>query len=143
LSVSTEQTSPLYVAALSGDLAGIGAQLQAGADPNEESPAEGQGLPLCAAACWRNTEAVRALVAGGADPNRAEDAGSGYTPLAWAVQNDDPETVRALLEAGADANRLVHGRSPLAIAKDLGAASAVAVLVSHGALVARDSERSA
>lgn len=141
--MSTEQSTPLYAAALGGDLAGMGALLHAGADPNEESLGEGQGLPLCAAACWRNADAVRALVAGGADPDRAEDDGSGYTPLAWAVQNDDPETVRALLEAGADANRLVYGRSPLAMAEDLGAASAVAVLVNHGASVARDPQPSA
>jgi len=81
---------------------------------------------------------MRALLDGGADPDQAEDGGSGYTPLAWAVQNDDPETVRTLLDAGADMSRLVYGRSPLAIAEDLGAASSVAVLVSHGALVARE-----
>jgi ankyrin repeat protein len=96
-----EGSTALYHAAVGDDVAVARLLLAAGADPNLESAAESEGLPLCAAACWGYTEIVHELLAHGADPNRREDRGGGYSPLDWAVQNQHDDTADALRAAGA------------------------------------------
>ena len=130
---SAVATSPLYAASLHGDAVAVGMLLDAGADPNEESPGNDEGTPLCAASAWGNSEVVAALLAGGADPNEREDRGTGTSPLLWASRNGHAATAQLLLEAGADPDLAVHGVPPLCAAAERGSLAIAALLLEHGA----------
>jgi ankyrin repeat protein len=100
---SKHGSTPLYTAAVQGELAIVRLLLEAGADPNQESSGESEGIPLCAAASWGRTEVVRLLLEHGADPNLAERPKDGaMTALRWARRKGHSETAQVLLEAGAD-----------------------------------------
>ena len=92
-------TTPLHLAATSGDAAAIRALLTGGANVNARdkdgfTPLHGVGLS------GDDVAAIRALLAGGADVNaRGED---GVTPLHTAVFR---KTLLAMLEADADGSR--------------------------------------
>lgn len=108
--------------------------LDVGADPNLESTAESEGLPLCFAACWGDHEVVSALLEGGADPNLCEDHGDGSGPLVWAARGGHLKVAEALLDAGADPNAADgYGRTPLDAATRRGSASVVQALLAAGA----------
>jgi uncharacterized protein len=97
-----EATTPLYAAAVQGELAAVRRLLAAGADPNLESAADDtEGTPLCAAACHAHVDVVRELLAAGADPNLREDGGTGRGPLDWALLSGNEKTIDVLLAAGA------------------------------------------
>src|SRR5712692_2661933 len=72
LNAATESTTPLYAAAVQGEVEIVSCLLEHGADPDTESLGETEGTPLCAAAAWGYTDIVRALLEHGADPNRRE-----------------------------------------------------------------------
>jgi ankyrin repeat protein len=95
-------STPLYTAAVQGEVEIVRLLLEAGADPNRESGGESEGTPVCAAASWGRTEVVRLLLQHGADPNQVERADEvPMTALAWARRNQHEETVRLLLDNGA------------------------------------------
>ncbi|RKQ86769.1 ankyrin repeat protein [Solirubrobacter pauli] len=120
-----DEETPLYVAAVDGQVDEVAALLAAGADADEESA---QGTPLCAAACWGHADVVRALLAAGADPQRAAE--DDFTPLEWAVLGLHEEAAVALVEGGADPN---GPGAPLVLAADRGALGVVRALLAHGA----------
>ena len=97
-------TTPLYRASVQGREGIVRVLVAAGADPNRESGAGDEGLPLCAAACWGHVDAVRELLAAGADPGLREDGGRGRTAVEWAGD----EVVRELL-----IDRLAQERRPV------------------------------
>lgn len=109
--------TPLWYHVMSGDLAGLRAELAAGADPSFGDDVNYS--PLHVAAQEGRAEAVRLLLAAGANPNKADEHGNG--PLWTAVHqaclarrtDDNLEVVRLLLAAGADPNRKNrYGHSP-------------------------------
>ena len=99
-----EGTTALYRAAVAGDEATVCVLLAAGADPDLESAAESEGLPICAASSWGHVGVVRELLAHGADPNLREDRGEGLSPLDWAVRYRLDETAEVLRAAGGRAS---------------------------------------
>jgi len=101
--------------------------LDVGANPNLESRAESDGLPLCAAACWGYLAVVQSLLRRGADPDLIEAGGS--TALWWAARNGHVEVLTVLLEAEADPNVA----SPLVGAAQHGSVAATRLLLEHGA----------
>jgi ankyrin repeat protein len=98
-------TTPLYRASVQNRGANVRVLLAAGADPNRESGAGEEGLPLCAAACWGHDDAVRELLAGGADPLLREDGGQGRTALEWAEAGGHRTTVVLVSEGVRDHDR--------------------------------------
>ncbi|WP_157555569.1 ankyrin repeat domain-containing protein [Herbidospora yilanensis] len=120
-------TLPLYRAAQRGNAAMVTLLLEHGADPNQASHGEEEGLPLCAAACWNHEEALRALLEGGADPDLTEC--DEWTPLMWAATLGHLETADLLLDFGADPDLC----SPLVAAARFGAYGVVWSLLEHGA----------
>ncbi len=130
-------STPLHVAAASGDAAAIRALLAGGADIN----ARGKDgfTPLHGAAASGDVAAIRALLTGGANVDaRAKD---GSTPLHQAARFGEMASVRALLAGGADADaRTKDGLTPLHFATMSGdAATIIRALIAGGASVdARD-----
>jgi len=113
--------SPLWHAAMRGDLAGIAAQLRGGADP---TAADKDGYTaLHVAAQEGQIEAARRLLAAGADVNAVDRHGNGPLWVACLTAGSTvgldgrPVLVAAYLAAGADPrHRNRHGRSPLIFA---------------------------
>ena len=83
-----------------GDLSGVRAALDAGADVNA---CVDNVTPLYVAVRCGNEACVRALLAAGADPNFREPE-CGCTPLIAAAKAWYPQNVFSLLTSGADAN---------------------------------------
>ncbi|MEU8780292.1 ankyrin repeat domain-containing protein [Streptomyces sp. NPDC048637] len=127
--------TPLYLAAVSGQLDIVRLLLEAGAAPDTESRGQpgSDGLPLCAAACWGHEEVVRALLAHGADPDLREDDGTSYTPLMWAATHGHHRTAQLLLEGQADPDAGHRDRTPLMAAAERGSVAVVRALLHHGA----------
>jgi uncharacterized protein len=109
--------TPLWYHAMNGDLAGLRAELAAGADPSFGDDANYS--PLHVAAQEGQVEAVRLLLAIGADANKGDEHGNG--PLWTAVHkaclarrtDANLEVVRLLLAAAADPDhRNRYGHSP-------------------------------
>lgn len=95
-------TTPLYRASVQNRADVAAVLLAAGADPNRESGAGEEGLPLCGAACWGHDATVRVLLAAGADPARREDGGHGHSALDWAAFGPHPATVAILTGTAGD-----------------------------------------
>jgi ankyrin repeat protein len=102
-------TAPIHLVAGSTEKARL--LLEAGADPNVESP---EGTALGFAASWGMDESVQVLLAYGADPNLVDGEGSfPTTPLMWAAEKGHVEVAQLLLEHGADPNlSTAEGRTP-------------------------------
>lgn len=106
-------STPLHVAAASGDAAAIRALLTGGA--NVDARAKDESTPLHHAARFGKMASVRALLAGGADADAR--AKYGLTLLHFAVLSGDVATIHALLADGADVNaRGEDGFTPLHMA---------------------------
>ena len=98
---SKDGSTPLHVAAFSGDAAAIRALLTGGANVNARD--EDGFTSLHGVAVWGDSAAaVRALLAGGANVNaRSKD---GFTPLHGVAVLGDVAAIRALLTGGANVN---------------------------------------
>ncbi|MCO8274277.1 ankyrin repeat domain-containing protein [Actinoplanes sp. TRM 88003] len=91
-------TTPLYRASVQNMATNVRVLAAAGADPNHESGAGDEGLPLCGAACWGHDAAVRELLTAGADPHLREDGGHGRTAIEWAEAGDHHKTLALMTE---------------------------------------------
>jgi ankyrin repeat protein len=114
--------SPLWYAAMDGDLKALERLLKAGADPTA-SDKDGYGA-LHVAAQGRHLAVVDRLLAAGADPNAADKHGNGplWTAGYYAGPGVDGEAafevVARLLAAGADPAHLNRvGKAPTAWAE--------------------------
>jgi ankyrin repeat protein len=118
-----------------GDVAGVQAQLRAGADPNA---AQGDGLTaLHIAAQTGNLEITRTLLGARANVSAKTRLGD-YTPLHLAAGGGHTTVVRALMDAGADVNAVTAytGVTPLHLAaKAVGGETVVKTLIERGAAV--------
>ena len=96
---AADALTPLQLAALSGDSAGVAALLDEGADPSATDLYGWSALHF--AAPLSGAEVVGALLGAGADPNLATP--SGVTALHLSAPEADPAVVASLLDYGADA----------------------------------------
>ncbi|GAB4821640.1 hypothetical protein N2152v2_008686 [Parachlorella kessleri] len=122
-------TTPLHIAAGTGNVEHVRELLQQGVPPNA---ADSQGFTALhfAAACSK-TAALRALVEGGADLN-APDAGN--TALQFAAESDSLKSQRQLIGLGAStAGSGLDGDTPVPCAAAQGHAACVAELLAAGA----------
>lgn len=127
LSPITAKAAAIHDAAKKGDVAGIAAALDGGADANEIS---GLVTPLYVAAINGHLEAVQLLIKRGADVNLSIKFG---TPLHAAAQKGCLACVKLLVEAGADVNALAPERKPVIhLAKKFGYSDVADYLVSNG-----------
>ncbi|MCT9929453.1 ankyrin repeat domain-containing protein [Planotetraspora sp. A-T 1434] len=125
-------TTPLYQAAVDGAHEIVRLLLEYGADPDQVSGGECEGLPLCAAASWDHAETVQALLDGGADPDARE--GGEWTALLWAASNGNLASADILLDSGAGPDLANDdGDTPLTLAARFGAYGLVWSLLEHGA----------
>jgi cytochrome c len=123
----TSHAAAIHDAAKKGDVAGIAAALDGGADANEIA---GLVTPLYVAAINGHLEAVRLLISRGADVNLSIKFG---TPLHAAAQKGCLACVKLLVEAGADVNALAPERKPVIhLAKKFGYSDVADYLVKHG-----------
>ena len=115
--VGTAFADPIHDAANEGDLAGVQAELDKGADVNAKDNRE--RTPLHNAAVYGHNEIAELLIANGADVNAKDKDRFGSTPLSKAVIEGHNEIVELLIAAGADVNaKDVVGRTPLFYATD-------------------------
>lgn len=131
--------TPLVDAARRGDVAGVQAELQRGADVNT---VEADGATALHWASYRDdVKMAEALVRAGARVDVANRYG--VRPLALAATGGHAAIVRFLLEAGADPNtQQSDGETVLMLAARSGSAGAVEALLARGAAVdARESLR--
>ncbi|MGH8496078.1 MAG: ankyrin repeat domain-containing protein, partial [Gammaproteobacteria bacterium] len=123
---------PLIESAARGDLEGLEALIDAGADPNLGVP--GDGTPLIVAARAGHLDAVVWLLDHGADAGIAI-RGDG-NPLIMAAAHGRTEVVRLLLDRGADIDAIVpDDETALISAARNGAIEPVRLLLERGANV--------
>ncbi|HEY6293821.1 MAG TPA: ankyrin repeat domain-containing protein [Terriglobia bacterium] len=132
----TFDASPLFLAAMAGDVESMRLLLAKGADPNRQMKLVGMfpTSPLLAVVTFGDPAVIRELVDGGA--NIHEKDADGMTALHWAVVAHHTDAVRALLAAGADVNAVDRfGYTPLLYAAtiDFGDAETATVLLAAGA----------
>jgi cytochrome c len=121
------KAAAIHDAAKKGDMAGIAAALDGGADVNQ---IDGLVTPLYVAAINSNPEAVKLLITHGADVNLPTKFGA---PLHAAAQRGCLACVKLLVEAGADVNVLAPERKPAVhLAKKFGYSDVVDYLFKHG-----------
>ena len=101
LLVGTAFAGPIHDAARNGDLAGVQAELDKGADLNAKD--ESGYTPLYGAVEKGHKEVVELLIAAGADVN-VKDGEWGETPLHLAADKGHKEVAELLITAGADVN---------------------------------------
>jgi cytohesin len=137
----------LFLAAEVGDLTGVKAAIDCGADPNIQDKVG--NTPLHDAAKSGSPDVVKLLLEHGADPNIQNKVGN--TPLhyaakySWlnvALRHDPLEVVKLLLEHGADPNaRDKDGKTPLHYAAEFCHVDVARALLDYGAdPTIRDSE---
>lgn len=127
LSALHANAAAIHDAAKKGDMAGITAALDGGADVNE---IDGLVTPLYVATINTNLEAVKLLIKHGADVNLPTKFG---TPLHAAAQRGCLACVKLLVEAGADVNALTPERKPaIHLAKKFGYSDVVDYFFMHG-----------
>ena len=122
--------APVADAAMRGDVAGVRALLEGGAEVNA---AQGDGMTaLHWAAELGSVALTEMLVAAGADLGALTRLG-GYTPLHLAGEAGSADVARLLLGAGADvAARTATGVTPLHLAAEAGSAPTIEALLEHG-----------
>ncbi len=122
----------LHVLVMEGNLDGVIAALERGADPNERD--RSQRTPLFISAMSDDLPITSELIRRGANVN-ARDV-NGETPLHFAAREHTPSAALALLENGAvvDAQD-IHGNTPLfrAVYDSRGRGEMIKLLLSHGA----------
>ena len=124
--------SPLIVAALRGDLAGVQSQVQEGADVNKKCTKTGRMTPLFVAASGGHLEVVQDLLENGANVNKAVNDGA--TPLLVAAGDGRLKVVQCLVGHGADINMAGNdGSTPLREAAAYGMLEVVQYLAVQGA----------
>jgi cytochrome c len=124
----TSQAAAIHDAAKKGDVAGITAALDAGADINEP---DGFATPLYYAVSRQHLEAAKLLIARGADVNAGSKVGG--PPLKAAVAKSKIELITLLLAHGADPNVTVGDQTVLHEAVRRGCLDCVKALVAAGA----------
>jgi cytohesin len=125
LVATTAFADPIHEAANEGDLAGVQAELDKGADVNAKDTIG--RTPLTHAAQFGHKEIAELLIANGADVNKEDDDES--TPLHYAALKGQKEIAELLIAKGADMNAVGDlGRTPL----DLAYAETAALLRKHG-----------
>jgi len=105
LLVGTAFADPIHDAAESGDLAGVQAELDKGANVNAKN--QNGATPLHRAAWFGHKEIVELLIAKGADVNAKDDSQSSHyvgTPLNCAAWKGHKEIAELLIDNGADVN---------------------------------------
>ncbi|CAM0949104.1 unnamed protein product [Alopecurus aequalis] len=123
--------TPMFHAALAGNVQVMGYLLDHGADP--ATPDERGSTPLHTAAESGHCEAIRLLLSKGIHVDPIDHRG---TPLHLAVGNDHVEAVKVLLEHAADPNIMVnHILSPLLLACCGQSLKCVKLLIEAGANV--------
>ena len=96
LVVGTAFADPIHTAAENGDLAGVQAELDKGANVNAKN--QNGATPLHRAAWFGHKEIVELLIAKGADVNAQRDDGG--TPLDWAIEWGKTKTADLLRKHG-------------------------------------------
>ena len=124
---TTAFADPIHDAAWGGDLDGVQAELDKGADVNAKD--DGGMTPLHHAVMFGRKEVAELLIANGADVNAKDDRGR--TPLHWA--NSTKEIADLLIAEGANVNaKTKFGETPLDAAILLGQTETAALLRKHG-----------
>jgi len=103
--VGTAFAGPIHDAAEEGDLAGVQAELDKGANVNAKN--QNGATPLHRAAWFGHKEIVELLIAKGADVNAKDDSQSSHyvgTPLNCAAWKGHKEIAELLIDNGADVN---------------------------------------
>ena len=91
LLLGTAFADPIHTAAENGDLAGVQAELDKGANVNAKN--QNGATPLHRAAWFGHKEIVELLIANGADVNARDDGGA--TPLDWAKEMNERHSPEA------------------------------------------------
>lgn len=94
-------SSPLFMAAMMGQIDSLRVLLDAGADKNRAMLLLGRfpATPLMAAVFQNDTAVAGELLRRGVDPNQLD--GEGMSPLAWATLGNDVEVADLLIRSGA------------------------------------------
>jgi cytochrome c len=124
----TAQAAAIHDAAKKGDVPGIAAALDAGANIDEP---DGFATPLYYAVTRQHLDAAKLLIDRGADANVGSKIGG--PPLMAAVGKRNFELIKLLLEHGADPNLTLSDKTPLHEAARLGCLDCVKALVEAGA----------
>lgn len=128
--LAQEEEHPIIMAAGDGNVAGVRALLDQGADPNEVD--ESQATALMAASWEGHLEVARLLLDAGARVDHAD--ASGTTALMAASMGGHLAVVQLLIERGADVHlRDGEGDDALNFAVFGGAVQVVTRLLTHGA----------
>lgn len=123
----TAYADDIHDAAKKGDIGGLTAALDAGADVNA---ANELATPLYYAVDGAHFEAAKLLIESGANVNLAFKWGP---PLLAAAESGKPEMLRLLLDAGADPAAVFKGQTALHIVAGKGCLECVIALVEKGA----------
>jgi cytochrome c len=124
----TSRAAAIHDAAKKGDIAAIGAALDAGADVNDF---DGLAPPLVYAVNRQHLDAAKLLIERGADVNALSKIGG--SPLMSAVAKKRLEFITLLLAHGANPNSTVGKQTPLHVAVKNGCLDCVTALVEAGA----------
>jgi ankyrin repeat protein len=131
LVATTAFADPIHDAANEGDLAGVQAELDKGADVNAKEVGD-KWTPLHNAALDGHREIAELLIANGADVNAKDKWGS--APLHFAAGNGHTQTAELLIANGADMNvKDKWGSTPLHFAAVHGHAQTAELLIANGA----------
>ena len=138
LLVGSAFADPIHDAAKGGDLAGVQAELDKGAEVNGKD--DGGWTTLHWAAWHDRKEIVELLIAKGADVNAKTDNQYGDTPLHKAAWGGQKEMAELLISKGADVNAKSNGgATPLHYTTWRGHKEIVELLISKGADVSAKS----
>ena len=125
--LTSPPTMSLHDACKKGNIGVVRQWLNRGPDVNQAAE---QGRTSLFVACREgHVDAAQLLLDKGADVNKANSGGA--TPLFIACQEGHVDAARLLLDNGADVNRARENATPLAISKQQGHSSIVALLEEH------------